>query len=402
MRSTDLRENNLSKILKAAISEPGRLSRADIARRTRLTRTTVSCLVEELIESDLLTELDAVPGAPGRPKIPLGPAERTVLGIGVEIRFHSISVMGMDFSGTWETQESVPHLTKHSPMLDTVDLCVKLINEVIGRAESEWGVATGHLKVPRVCVAVPGRVSPDGECVLSAPTLEWSQVPFVRALREHPVMTVDEIVVANDNRLSVMDEMLANPGESFLYLRARSGVGGAIVSGGTLLKGSHGWAGEIGHTVVVPEGDICNCGRRGCLEAYVSPEAIRRLAGTGEEASVADALTKLREEQPITYQAQIVDLIGRSIANALNVLDLPTVVLGGYLAELGDAAFARISQLVSETALASDAEEVQIRRANAVGRSALAGATAVALQLVVQHPSDWLKRSHNDDVSRLT
>src|SRR5699024_6650047 len=163
------------------------------------------------------------------------------------------------------------------------------------------------------------------------------EVPFVGRLREHPQLADLHVDAQNDNRLSVLTEIDHRPDQSFIYIRGSTGVGGAVVLGGSLLAGVHGWAGEFGHTVVDPGGARCRCGRRGCLEAYVSYHSLRERAGLGEDVRIEDLVEELSRS---TDRTEVIGMIGRSlglaVANALNVLDLSTVVLSGYLAPIAE------------------------------------------------------------------
>jgi predicted NBD/HSP70 family sugar kinase len=386
MQSAHLREHNLTLVMRAlqAATEP--LSRAGLAQATGLTKPTVSKLVEELLGARLVREDAPVSSGTGRPRVPVVPATGTVLGIGLEVTADHVSCLGLDLAGTV--------LSRHVEQLDvaasaverTEDVCVQLVR----RAQEE---AAG-LPVAGICAALPGRISADGSGVLSAPNLGWSDVPFMRDLQQHPDVGGVPVRGQNDNRLSVLTELDRRPGQSFVYLRGSTGVGGAIVLDGRILEGEHGWAGEIGHTVVQPGGALCRCGRRGCLEAYVSHHALRERAGLGEDVLIDDLVDALAASSDRT---EVIGTIGRAlgiaVANALNVLDLSTVVLSGYLAPIADELGPVVRETVDEHALAIEAGPVEVTRADGVSEPALRGAARAALEPLIASPGAWIART---------
>ena len=125
-----------------------------------------------------------------------------------------------------------------------------------------------------------------------------------------------------------------------------------MVLEGALLAGANGWAGEFGHTTIEPGGALCRCGRRGCLEAYVSYHALRERAGLSDDILIDDLVDALALTRD---RAEVIGMIGRSlgiaIANALNVLDMTTVVLSGYLAPIADELAPVIRETVERHAL---------------------------------------------------
>lgn len=395
MQSTHLREHNLSAILTslaAASAAETPASRAELAKRTRLTKPTVSKLVEELLGASLVEEGVPIVAGAGRPMVPLTPARGTVLAIGLEIAADHVSCLGIDLAGGT--------LSHHREYLrvtaDTAEQAIDLAAELVGRVRAE----AGDLPVVEVVVAVPGRIAPDDGRVLSAPNLDWNEVPLVGRLLARPELAGLSVRAQNDNRLSVLTEIDHRPGESFIFLRGSTGIGGAVVLDGALLTGAHGWAGEFGHTVIEPGGTLCRCGRRGCLEAYVSYHALRERAGLSDDILIEDLVDALALTRD---RAEVIGMIGRSlglaIANALNVLDMTTVVLSGYLAPIADELEPVIRRTVELHALAAESGPVLIERSDGQADPALRGAARAALQPVFNAPSLWIATAQNASTS---
>ncbi|MGO1285850.1 MAG: ROK family protein [Brachybacterium sp.] len=389
MQSAHLREHNLSTVLAAlaaASTSAAPISRAGLAKRTRLTKPTVSKLVEELVNASLVEEGEPISAGAGRPMVPLTPARGTLLAIGLEIAADHVACLGIDLAGEVLSHQIEYRKVTASSAEDAIDLAAELLGRV--RAEA------GDLPVVEVVVAVPGRIAPDDGRVLSAPNLDWTEVPLVGRLLAHPELAGLSVRAQNDNRLSVLTEIDHRPGESFIYLRGSTGIGGAVVLDGALMTGTHGWAGEFGHTVIEPGGATCRCGRQGCLEAYVSYHALRERAGLGDDVLIEDLVEALSLRSD---RAEVIGMIGRSlglaIANALNVLDLTTVVLSGYLAPIADELEPVIRETVEQHALAVEAGPVLIERSDGHADPALRGAARAALQPVFNAPGAWIGRT---------
>lgn len=385
MQSTHLREHNLSAVLRALQTAPSPTSRAGLATLTHLTKPTVSKLVEELIGAGLIEEGEPVAAGAGRPMVPLRTASGTLLAIGLEIAADHISCLGIDLTGAELARRTTYHRVAEGTAEDALALAAQLVHEV--RAEA------ADLPVVGVTAAIPGRLAPEDGRILSAPGLDWADVPVVSRLEELLAPAQWPVGAQNDNRLSVLTEIDRRPGESFLYVRGSTGVGGAVVLDGTILEGAHGWAGEFGHTVVAPEGRRCRCGRRGCLEAYISYLSLVGQAGLSDEVRIEDLVEELARS---SSRAEVIGVIGRSlglaIANALNVLDLSTVVLSGYLAPIAEEITPVVQETVDRHALAAEAGPVAIERADSLADPALHGAARAALQPVFDAPGTWIEK----------
>lgn len=383
MQVSHLREHNLSSLLHALATAESPTSRAELAKRTLLTKPTVSKLVEELISADLVVEGAPISAGAGRPMVPLTPARGTLLAIGLEIAADHVACLGIDLAG-----EVLSHRIEYRKVTATsAEASIDFAAELVGKVRAE----AGDLPVVGVVVAVPGRIAPDDGRVLSAPNLDWTEVPLVSRLLAHPELAGLAVQAQNDNRLSVLTEIDRRPGESFIYLRGSTGVGGAVVLDGALMSGAHGWAGEFGHTVIEPGGALCRCGRHGCLEAYVSYHALRERAGLSDDIFIEDLVDALALTRD---RAEVIGMIGRSlglaIANALNVLDLTTVVLSGYLGPIADELEPVIRETVERHALAVEAGPVLIERSDGQEDPALRGAARAALQPVFSAPGTWI------------
>ncbi|MFF6780418.1 ROK family protein [Streptomyces sp. NPDC012510] len=323
-----MRRRNLSRVMHTVNAE-GPLSRAAVASRIGLTRAAVSTLVDELIRSGLLEELGPErPGRVGRPGSALALSGRGPSGIGAEIGVDHLAVCAVDLRGEVRAR-AVRHGTNRGrspkPVMDEL---TRLVRRVVADAEGEGLWPAG------LAVAVPGLVSGDARTVVRAPNLDWQDTDLGALLPGDLPVTVD-----NEANFGGLAELWLGEGtpSDFLHVSAEIGIGGAVVVGGRLLRGTRGFAGELGHVPVRPEGPDCACGGRGCLEQYAGEEAVLRAAGLepGEHRVEFLAERAAAGDKDVHRALRGAGTaLGVALTGAVNLLDPQTVVLGGALAAL--------------------------------------------------------------------
>lgn len=205
----------------------------------------------------------------------------------------------------------------------------------------------------------------------------------------------------NDATAAAMGEAMFGAGrgvDDLVYLTVSTGIGGGIIIGGKPYRGCGENAGEIGHTKIVPDGPLCNCGDHGCLESLASGTAIARIARAGLAANPQSALHTLAtspdgitaelvakaaaegDEYAARVWSEAMYHLGLGVANAVNVLNPRLVIIGGGVAKAGDMLFEPVSDVVRQRAmkpLATDVEIVPAANGDLVG---LMGAVAVAIE----------------------
>ncbi|MCL6735828.1 ROK family transcriptional regulator [Streptomyces neyagawaensis] len=323
-----MRRRNLSRVMHTVNAE-GPLSRAAVASRIGLTRAAVSTLVDELIRAGLLEELGPErPGRVGRPGSALALSGRGPAGIGAEIGVDHLAVCAVDLRGAVRAR-AVRHGTNRGRAPEPViDELTALVRQVVAEAEKEGLWAAG------LAVAVPGLVARDARTVVRAPNLDWRDTDLGALLPDGLALTVDN--EANFGGLAELWLGAATP-RDFLHVSAEIGIGGAVVVDGRLLRGTRGFAGELGHVPVRPEGPQCACGGRGCLEQYAGEEAVLRAAGLepGEDRVELLAERAAAGDQEVRRALRGAGTaLGIALTGAVNLLDPETVVLGGALAAL--------------------------------------------------------------------
>jgi glucokinase len=246
---------------------------------------------------------------------------------------------------------------------------VDVISEVVKAAAKDAKVSAD--KLAGVGVGSPGRVEGYPGTVHGAANLPGfdGSVPLGELLGE--ALPVEQVVVDNDVNVSAMAEHRLGGGRGYddlLVVFVGSGVGAGVVLGGQLRRGAHGAAGEIGHMVVVRDGELCPCGRRGCVEAYAGRVALERMARAAAAAGRPTEMlaiqqragrprmtsgvfaTALEAGDPLAHELieGAVQALGAGIASAVNLLDVQAVLIGGGLGDkLGEGFVRRV-----ETAMA--------------------------------------------------
>ncbi|MFF5403440.1 ROK family protein [Streptomyces misionensis] len=323
-----MRRRNLARVMHA-VSAEGSLSRAAVASRIGLTRAAVSTLVDELIRTGLLEELGPErPGRVGRPGSALAVSGRGPAGIGAEIGVDHLAVCAVDLRGTVRARAVRRGANRgRAPEVVTAEL-MSLVHQVVADAGRE------ELWPAGLAVAVPGLVARDGRTVVRAPNLDWRDTDLGALLGDDWPLIVD-----NEANFGALAELWLGAGtpREFLHVSAEIGIGAAVVVDGQLLRGTRGFAGELGHVPVRPDGPACACGGRGCLEQYAGQEAVLRAAGLEPRQDLVGLLAERAEQGEEGVRAALRDAgtaLGIALTGAVNLLDPETVVLGGALAGL--------------------------------------------------------------------
>ncbi|MGW2094506.1 ROK family transcriptional regulator [Promicromonospora sukumoe] len=388
-RQHSLREHNLELVARAVFEVPEPLSRAGVAAATGLARATVSTLVDQLVAARLVRELPAVTGGrAGRPAVPLVPAPRSVVGLGLEVNVDYLGVRVLDLTGDVVVDRVVPGALHDSDPAVVLRRLGDLAREVCDV------VAAAGMTVAGARLALPGLVDPRTGLLEVAPNLGWSTLDPV------PLLGLGELPVriANEAKLAALAELaggsdVAAP-DSFVFVSGDVGIGAAIVVDRALFLGERGWNGEIGHVVVDPAGPRCSCGAFGCLEQYAGKEAMMRAAGLPPDAPLA-ALVALLTERDAAAPGETADLpaaraLGSALADFVNLLDVSTIVLGGAYTELLPWLRADVEAVLADRVLAAPFVDLEVRAAQAGPQAALTGGAREVLRAVLADPAAWV------------
>ncbi|MDD7384898.1 MAG: ROK family transcriptional regulator [Actinomycetaceae bacterium] len=330
-----VRSHNLALLARTAVTSAQPLSRADLATSSGLSRSTVSRLVDTLIEHGILKEQASTrTNDAGRPSVPLVPSPHTHVAIGSEITDSAIRVRVIDLGGhiLAEYYREIHHTDNANDVLSTLD-------ETLEKAEQQ--ILTSQMNLVGIACGIPGLISPDDTTVYSAPSLGWHNVDISELLKPSTHGTPYPIEIDNSINLSAFNEIVASqraghPAQDFLFLSGSTGIGGAIVRHGEIEAGTHGWAGEFGHIPAHQSDALCSCGQRGCLETVAGRKALMTAGGFGPDDSIANLYAALSRKDPKITKTitQIGAVFGDVLSGVMNLLDLPEIRLGGILGQL--------------------------------------------------------------------
>ncbi|MEU0988953.1 MULTISPECIES: ROK family protein [unclassified Streptomyces] len=194
-------------------------------------------------------------------------------------------------------------------------------------------------------VAVPGIVDSELGVAVYATNLGWRDVPLRSILSDR--LAGIPVALGHDVRTGGLAEGRIGAGQGadrFLFVPLGTGIAGAIGIGGTIEAGAHGYAGEIGHVIVRPDGPHCGCGQRGCLETLASAAAVTRAwakASGDPGADAADCAKAVESGDPraIAVWQDAVDALAAGLVTAITLLDPRTLIIGGGLAEARETLF---------------------------------------------------------------
>ncbi|MBS2538128.1 ROK family transcriptional regulator [Catenulispora sp. NF23] len=356
----NLREEGRLRVLQVLLAS-STTSRPELVRLTGLSRATVSVLVADLIAAGLVLEengsAEAENRSMGRPALPLALNRSVVYAIGVDIGHAHVRVALCDVHGTplWETVEAkevdrAPH--------ETLDLAADLV----ARAIAENGVARERVLGLGVGIAAP--VDADGALSAEGIMPGWTGIRPGPELERRTGLTIE---LTNDANAGALAEHMYGAGrdsQDMVYIRLSAGIGAGVIAAGRLQLGAGGLAGEIGHLPATPDGLVCRCGNRGCLETIASPVAVARLLqeSWGEPVTPADLPDLLATGTP--GAARVIEdtgeAVGRALASVITLMNPRLIVVGGDLAALGEALFTPIRHGIARYALPSAARQVTV------------------------------------------
>ncbi|MGU7771687.1 ROK family protein [Burkholderia sp. MR1-5-21] len=309
----------------------GRLTRADIARQLGLTKSTVTYLIDDLIEQDLVVEVQSEAAREGkrdlgRPGINVALATTGAYFLGVEVGVHTLRFALLDLALSAIDTKTIALKKPLSP-----DGVIKAINGHLTALKRDPRFAT---RIRAIGVTVPGLVRSDG-FVVHLPILGWREVNFLDLAAQDIQIPVS---IGNNANAAAFGETYCSPRHSglTLYLKLGNGCGGAAIINGELLRGWGGTAAEFGHMRVANDGPVCSCGRRGCLEPHVNLTALQtyakqfRLKGDGSPSDVAQAIAD-GDERAQHAADKLLGYLSIGLVNLTNIFNPRDIVLGGEM-----------------------------------------------------------------------
>ncbi|WP_099361644.1 ROK family transcriptional regulator [Fredinandcohnia onubensis] len=313
------------KLVLEIIKHQSPISRMEIAKVTGMSPTTITRIVNELHEQGFVKETELVTSGVGRRATLLDVSGEVLYTIGIELDKLIIKVGIVNYIGeivAWRSE-----LREQSEKYDiTIEKVLKIINELIKVN-----------KIPRekiigVAVGLPGLINYKNGIVNVSDQLKWKNVNLASDLRERLGFNV---IIDNELKMKIIAENYtgrAKDCRNAVLVGIGSGIGSAIILNGEIYRGESNNAGEIGHTVIDPTGNVCNCGKIGCLATYISEGAILSDARKVKDVDcIEDVFDSYRNQE--SWAVNILDrastYIALAISNILCVYDPEVIILSG-------------------------------------------------------------------------
>jgi len=386
-RSETVRRANLSAIVRE-LHIHGPLSRSDLVTRTGLTRSGIRGLIGELVAAGLVDERPSQPaGTPGRPSPLVRPRPDRALVLALEVNVDSLAVAVVGFGGAVQRLERVDRPRAHVTVDAIVDDLADLVRPALGRLRH------GDALIG-IGVAVAGIVRRTDGVVRQAPNLGWREAPLGERLRVALDLDVP-LWVANEADLGGLAEHRRGSAvavDDVVCIMGEVGVGGNVIVRGEPLIGAAGYAAEVGHMPLNPQGSACGCGSTGCWETEVGEGAMLAHAGRPIDGG-REAVSALIEDAAagdaaaLAGLAHVASWLGIGLAALVNVFNPRLVVLGGIFERIHPIVGPAIEEAMRRRALSPSAELVRVVPGRLGADAPLLGAAELAFEALLADPA---------------
>jgi len=400
-----VRETNLSLVLRLIHSQSP-LSRAQLAGITGLNKSTVSSLVDELIEHKFVHETGSNTGGTGRPAtlLEINPQAGNIVGVELGVDFVSVAVTDVLGNILWRKREETNPTDDQEKVINQT---LKIVKDAITTGKRK------NYKFLGMGLSTPGTVDLNKGLLIFAPNLHWHNVPFEQIFSEQTKL---KVFIENDANAAAIAEHLfgtTRQCQDFLFVFAGVGIGGGLFLNGKLYRGRNGYAGEIGHSPIMAEPlqTVCHCGNRGCWETYANQYSIIQRVQARLEVKRSSIIPKLMAEQmaplsiPLIKQAadagdkEATDsfaeagrAMGQGFAGLINIFNPEKIILGGPLSIAGEYLLPAIKETVALHSLPEIDQQAEILLSPFGPDASLIGAIAIVVDDALSHPINIERR----------
>jgi predicted NBD/HSP70 family sugar kinase/predicted transcriptional regulator len=327
----------------------GSLSRTEIAERAGLAPSCLTRLVRELLAEGVVVEIGKSGSSGGRPAVLLALNAEYARTIGVKVELRRIVAASVDMGGT--IRDRAETVFDHTPAPhEAIEAIVHLANRL--RCGRTLGVG----------VSISGFVDPVTGADLYSPILGWEKVPLREPLAERLGVPV---WVENDVNALALAERWYGAGrrfQHFVCITVGEGIGAGVVIQGEIYRGAFGGAGELGHITIDPDGPVCRCQERGCLEVYASDRFLEEEATRLGFSTIADMARAARDGGNGARDAfaRMGKFLGFGTKNLVNLLNPEAIVLGGERMDESDLFLPALEEEVWRHSFPAEAEKLCI------------------------------------------
>ncbi len=393
-RAGSARPGSLADAVLHLIWAERRISRAEIARRANLSRSTVSDIASQLLSTRLVAEAGVGASRGGRRPIVLEFRDDACTILGVDIGATHVSVVLTDLRGRVLAWEQRDHPVRSDPE-GTRALAAEFCRACLGTA------SPGRHRLLGIGVALPSPVDPQHPGRVSPLAMpKWQGQHGLQALgAEFEV----PLLIDNDANLGALAEHWWGAGRNladFAFIKLATGIGLGQLIDGQIYRGSTGVAGEIGHLTIDPRGEQCVCGNRGCLATLIGTQAFvtqatKLLADFPDsvlhrtEVSITAIEDAALGDDPLALQVvhTTAEYLGIAVASLLNLMNPAAVILGGELSVLGERLLGPIREMVQRRTFVSSVGAAEIRTSELGPRAFAIGAATLVLDAALTEPN---------------
>ncbi len=344
------------------------ISRAEVARVTNLTRTTVSDVVNGLLEEGLVEEVGRGESIGGKTPILLSIVADSRYLIGLNLAQDKFIGAIVNLRG--EIKEMVEMPVHDDNGQNALDLVYQIIDQLLKKKIKP---------IVGIGVGTPGLVNTRDGVVVNAVNLEWQDLPLGQLLEKKYKIPVS---ILNDSQATAIGEFVYGgdhaSDQNLIVVNVKHGIGSGILVNGRLFQGDGGGAGEIGHVVVQENGELCRCGKRGCLETISSVRAVLKDLNLDslDKAQTAFEAGDMNATKAVTHAAHY---LGISLANLIGTLNIQKIVLTGDMTRFGAAWLDSVNESMRNAALARLSENTKLELGTLDYRACILGASAFLL-----------------------
>jgi len=379
------RQHN-SRLVLNTIYQQGQISRVDISRSTRLTRTTVSEIVSVYIEDGLVVEAGLSQSTGGKPAtlLEVDPNARVMVGVDLAEQVFRGALVNM--RGEILGRSQIPIGEQDGEV--SLQLVYALIEKLLEAAE---------VPVIGIGIGTPGLMDPVSGVVRQAINLNWVDLPLGNFMAERFHLPVQ---IANDCQVAALGEFTFGDvdADHLILIKAGRGIGAGIVLGGKIFFGDQAGAGEIGHIQVVQNGETCRCGNRGCLETIVSDRALvkqarrflpdhpdsilNHMASQPSEITMDTLIAAHRNGDPFTSRlvSAAAQKLGSVVAHLVGALNVNHILIAGSLSRFDECLLGPIRQQVQNGTLPGTARQTNLKIASLGEDIVILGAASLILK----------------------
>lgn len=372
------------RLIVSLIENESSVSRADLARISGLSRTSVTKIIKELIEVKAVTEEGDLASTGGRPGTRLALDTRHWLALGAELRGGEWTFVALDL------QANIVHTLELPTASDDPVACIKRLCEGVRQLQAAF---PGKL-LPAIGLGVPGITDGASGTIKHAGDLGWAEVPVVELVKAEMGLPA---FIMNRHRLAGLAEMRASAAAArdLIYIGIGTGIIATLFHKGEMLEGASFSSGELGHVTVLTDGPLCSCGGRGCLRTLASGPAIvhetrerlgrgepsiLRLIGQAPEALTVEAIFEAARQGDDTALACLRKAgryLGIALSNLVHLLNPDSIVIGGPVGQCGEPLIGIVREEVEARTLSHPLAALTIcggklgRNAGAIGAARL-------------------------------